>query len=578
MTGPWRVRDCDETSALRLARELSLLPATARCLVSRGLDDAARAGAYLTPRLSDLRPPAGMAGFAQAVDRLGRALRAGETVGIFGDYDVDGVTATAVLTTFLRGIGGKVVPRVARRDAGYGFGEEAAAWFAAAGCRVVVTVDCGTSDHPAILLLRARGIDTIVVDHHQVPPQAEHPAFALLNPHRADSRYPFRGLASVGLAFFLAAAMRSALRAAGWFASRAEPDPRDLLDLVAVGTIADLAPLTDENRILVQAGLRELGRRRRPGLAALLDVAGVPADRPLVEADIGWKLGPRLNAPGRLGDAEPALSLLLAETPAEAAAAVTVCDDANTRRRALQEQMVEEALVEAEAAGDHAAIVVARLGWHPGVAGIVAAKLVDKLKKPAAVIALGENGEGRGSVRTTGGFDVYRALAACRDKLVRYGGHAQAAGLTVAADNVAALREGFAALAEAERREAAGLDVDAVTQLGEVTGRLAEEIASLAPFGPGNAAPVLAAPGALVRESRRVGDGSHLKLTLECGLHATAHAAIGFRLGELDPGVGATVDVAYRPELSEWRGERRLELNVCAILRSGCSGAPLFSR
>jgi single-stranded-DNA-specific exonuclease len=519
-----------------------------------------------------------MAGFAQAVDRLGRAVRTGELVGIFGDYDVDGVTATAVLTSFLRGIGGRVVRRVARRDAGYGFGEDAAAWFAGEGCRVVVTVDCGTSDHPAILFLRGRGIDTIVVDHHQVPPSAEHPAFSLLNPHRADSSYPFRGLASVGLAFFLAAALRTALRAAGWFDGRAEPDPRDLLDLVAVGTIADLAPLTDENRVLVQAGLRELGRRRRPGMAALLEACGIAADRPLVEADIGWKLGPRLNAPGRLGDAEPALALLLAETPAEATAAAAACEDANVRRRALQEQMVAEAIVEAEAAGDRAAIVVARLGWHPGVAGIVAAKLVERLKKPAAVIALGEDGQGRGSVRTLGGFDVYRALAACRDKLIRYGGHAQAAGLTVAAENVAALRDGFAALAEAETREAAGLDVDAVTELGEVTGRLAEEIAALAPFGPGNAAPILAAPGARVRESRRVGDGSHLKLTLACGRHATEHAAIGFRLGELDPGVGATIDVAYRPELSEWRGEKRLELNVCAIVRSGCSGEPLFSR
>ena len=240
--------------------------------------------------------------------------------------------------------------------------------------------------------------------------------------------------------------------------------------------------------------------------------------------------------------------------------------------------MVEEALLEADAHGQHAAIVVARTGWHHGVAGIVAAKLVERLGKPAAVIALDGNGEGRGSVRTAGGFDVYRALAACRDVLVRYGGHAQAAGLTVAAENVDALRQGFSAMAEAGGAETPALDVDAVTPLGEITPRLAEEIASLAPFGPGNAAPVLAASGARVRESRRVGDGSHLRMVLECHQHATSHTAIAFRQGELDPGVGATVDVAYRPELSEWRGERRLELNVCAILRTECSAALPSSR
>src|SRR5262245_38253783 len=226
MDRPWQRREIDDSASKRLASELNLHAATADCLVGRGLDDVARAGGFLAPRLADLRPPVGMAGFPEAVQRLRLAVEQGETIGIFGDYDVDGVTAAALLTSFLRSLGADPVTRVARRDAGYGFGEADALFFADRGCRLVVTVDCGTSDVAAILAARARGLDTIVVDHHQVPDRADHPAFALLNPHRPDSRYPFRGLASVGLGFFLAAALRTALREAGWFGSRAQPDVR----------------------------------------------------------------------------------------------------------------------------------------------------------------------------------------------------------------------------------------------------------------------------------------------------------------------------------------------------------------
>jgi single-stranded-DNA-specific exonuclease len=560
----WRPKDIDGDRVARLARELRVRPATARCLVARGQEDAARAARFLDPRLGDLRPPVGMAGFPRAVDRLVAAVRAGQRIGIFGDYDVDGVTTTALLTSFLRQVGADVCPRVARRDAGYGFGEGDAEWFASRGCALVVTVDCGTSDRPAILACRARDIDVIVVDHHQVPDGTEHPALSLLNPHRPDSSYPFRGLASVGLGFFLAAALRTALRAAGWFAARAEPDPRRLLDLVAVGTVADLAPLTDENRVLVAHGLRELSERRRPGLAALLARAGVEGDRPIDERDIGWKLGPRLNAPGRLGDARPALELLLAADEREAADRADVLEQANEQRRAITGTMIEEALADA-ADLDDAAIVVARAGWHPGVAGIVAAKLVDRFGRPAAVIAIdAASGEGRGSVRSVGGFDLVAALASCREHLIRFGGHAAAAGLTVAQDQIEPLRHRFAAeAARAGVAPPAPLEVDAVVPLGDVDPSLAAELARLAPFGMGNDEPLVAAPETRVRQTRRVGeDGSHLRLTLECSRYATSHQAIAFRMGERDPGVGATLDIAYCPALSQWRGQTRLELKV----------------
>jgi single-stranded-DNA-specific exonuclease len=567
---PWTLKAIDAQASARLTRELGVHHATARWLVGRGFVEPGHAQAFLKPRLAELRSPrgaGGIAGFDQAIERLVRALGAGERVGVFGDYDVDGVTTTALLTLYLRTVGLDVVPKVARRDAGYGFGVDDANGFVERGCGLIVTCDCGTSDLPAILAARARGADVIVLDHHQVPSQDEvHPAIALLNPHRADSSYPFRGFASVGLAFMLVAALRTRLREAGHFARRPDPDVRELLDLVAVGTIADMAPLSEENRTLVVAGLAKLAERRRPGLAALLDRAEVQRGKPLDEIDVSWRLGPRLNAPGRLGDAEPALRLLMAADSTQAAAEVEVLESCNQKRRELQEHVVEEALADAERQAHRAAILVAREGWHPGVVGIVAAKLVEKYGRPVAVVALdAATGQGRGSVRTAHGVDVYRALAACSEQLVRYGGHAAAAGMTVENTRIDELAERFAAAVAAARDEAlhaAPLELDAEIGLGDVDEKLAREIASLAPFGPGNAAPAIGARRALVRDSRRVGDGSHLKMQLECASTGRACSAIAFRMGDRDPGVGATIDVLFQPEISTYRGESRVELKV----------------
>jgi single-stranded-DNA-specific exonuclease len=567
MDRPWELRSLDESgeqAEKRLVKELELHPAAARVLVGRGLDDVAAAVHYLNPKLGNLRPPVGMDGFDDATRRIIAALQGGQAIGVYGDYDVDGVTTTTLLTHFLRSVGGMVVPRVASRDRGYGFGEVDAIWFADRGCKLIITVDCGTSDLPAILAARARGVDVIVVDHHQVPERAEHPSVALLNPHRPDSTYPFRGLASVGLGFYLAAALRTALAGIGWFASRPMVDPRQYLDLVALGTVADLAPLKDENRVLVSAGLREMQARRRPGLAALLRIAGCEPDKQVDEIDIGWRLAPRLNAPGRLGDAEPSLLLLLSATPREAEDRAVVCEDANQRRRLLQESMFQEALVDAATLADQAAIVVARRGWHAGVAGIVAAKLVERFRKPSAVIAIDAlTQEGRGSLRTAGRFDLFRALTACHSLLIRYGGHAAAAGLTIAESNVPDLRAAFAELAGRADARTGAMAVDARLPLGAVTEKLAIQLGAMAPFGNGNEAPIISAEGAIVRGTRRVGDdGAHLKLTLECAETGAAHSAIAFRMGERDPGAGARVDVAYCPEISQFRGERRLELKI----------------
>jgi single-stranded-DNA-specific exonuclease len=524
------------------------------------------------------------------VGRIADAVERGERIGVFGDYDVDGITTAALLTSFLRAAGATVEVAVARRDAGYGFTAAAAADFADRGCRVVITGDCGTSDLDALRACVARGLDVIVIDHHTVPAGDldAHPAAALVNPYRSDSTFPFRGMASVGLAFYVAASVRTELRERGFFSSgdparsrAAEPDVRELLDFVALGTIADLVPLAAENRILTSLGLRRFARdqlgRARPGLAALLDVAGVDRDHEIDAKTIAWRLAPRINAPGRLGAAEPSLALLLADA-GSAEARARALEEANTERRAVQDRVLAEALAQLDGAGEPgAAIVLAGEGWPSGVVGIVAAKLVDRYQRPAFVIGIDpQTGLGRGSARTVPGVNLYEALAQAAPWLDRFGGHAAAAGFAVRREAVASLTE---ALGDAVGRLAEGsrphrpdgarvVEVDAEVALAEVDERLAQELAGLGPFGQENPAPLLATRAARVTAARRVGDVSrgpgHLKLTLEDGQHVV-RSAIGFSLGDRQVEVGSIVDLAFVPKVSTWQGRRSAELEVADL-------------
>jgi single-stranded-DNA-specific exonuclease len=563
-----RLRRVDEAIVSRLAGALRVRPATARCLVGRGVTEPRAAQGFIDPRLAALRPPVGLAGLARAVSRIADAVAADQRIGVFGDYDVDGVTTAALLTSFLRAAGATVEVAVARRDAGYGFTPEAAADFAARGCAVVVTGDCGTSDIDAITSAASLGIDVIVVDHHTVPAaDCPHPAFALVNPYRVDSTFPFRGMASVGLMFYVAAAVRTELRERRHFdrISRPEPDVRELLDLVALGTIADLVPLSSENRILTSLGLRRLQSRARPGVAALLAAAGVSDEHEIDARTVAWKLAPRINAPGRLGAAQPSLALLLADAESAAERAQAL-EAANTERRAIQDRVMTEAL---ELLGDRdpgPAVVIAGEGWPAGVVGIVAAKLVDRYQRPAFVVGIDpETGLGRGSARTAGGVNLYRALCEASPWLDRYGGHAAAAGFTVQRASIASLSDALAGacakLAAGSGPVAAGRDVDAEVRLADVDERLAQELAGLGPFGQDNPSPVLVTRNVRISAVRRVGDGSHLKLTLEDD-RATTRTAIGFGLGDREVDVGARVDLAFLPTVSIWQGRRSAELEL----------------
>ncbi|HVU49835.1 MAG TPA: single-stranded-DNA-specific exonuclease RecJ [Polyangia bacterium] len=562
----WEAVSVDDAIAGALASQLKVRPLTARILLGRGLGEAAVAAKFLAPRLADLRPPEGMADLAKALDRLVAALAAGETLGVFGDYDVDGVTTAAVLASALRALGGRVVARCASRDAGYGLGVQDVERFDADGCRVLVTGDLGTSDHEALRAARGRGLDVIVIDHHQLP-EGESEAFALINPRRPDDAFPFKGLASCGVAFYLAAALRTRLR--DRFPAF---DPRELLDLVALGTIADIVPLVDENRVLVAHGLRVLGARKRPAIAALAAKAEL-AEGAITAHDVGFRLAPRLNSAGRMGEAQLALDLLLAPDAATAARLVEELEDRNAQRQRIQELVWTEALVDAAELEAEAAIVVGRDGWHPGVVGIVAARLVDRYARPVVVVGFrGE--EGRGSARTVPGFDLFAALSRASAPLSRFGGHAAAAGMSVSPGNLDAFRRLFVA---AIREQATGgprpaMRVDAVVELGDLDVPFAEELARLQPFGAANAEPLFAVRGVTTQATRRVGQG-HLQLTLMDG--GAIAEAIAFGMADRDPGTGAAVDLLATAELDTFRGARRARLKVRHLFPHGQAAAAI---
>ncbi len=538
-------------------------------MVNRGIvavDDARR---FLAPRLAELHRPEGdpqsapaasglrtgeMRGFRVAADRLMRALQNGETIGVFGDYDVDGVTSCATLTLFLRGVGGRVVPRVASRDAGYGFGVADVEAFADARCGLIITCDLGTSDHDALAAARSRQIDVIIVDHHQVPDR-DPDALALLNPHHPDCRFPFKGLASVGVAFYLAAALRTRLKSRPEFVV---PDPRGLLDLVAVGTIADMAPLTGDNRILVRHGLTQL--HTRPGLRALAEIANLTNLQNARASDVSMRLGPRLNAPGRLGGAQLALDLLLSDDDESARALAFACETQNQRRRDIQAGVLEGALAQAEQQRDRPALVVGADGWHPGVVGIVAAQLVERFARPAVVIGFAD-GVGRGSARTAGTFHLQRAFAALSDVLIRHGGHRAAAGLTIRRVELDGFARRLCELAQSElggappRRQ---LPIDARVPLDLLSTELGHQLESLHPCGVGNAEPLLGTR-AIVERKRLVGDGKHLQITLSDG--RASKDGIGFYFPDAFE-LGADVEAAFVPELDSFRGQERLRLRL----------------
>ncbi len=559
---------CDGAAAERLAGALSLHPLAARVLASRGLAEPERAERFLAVRLADLPDPFTMRGMEAAVSRLVRALDANERIACYGDYDVDGVTSTVLLAGFLRAAGGDVVTYTPHRLVeGYGLNAAAVGKLAERGVRLIVTLDCGITSVAEVQEAARLGMDVVLVDHHTVPVELP-AAAAILNPNRPGCDYPSKHLAAVGVTFNLAMALRKRLREMGrWSAARPEPNLRQALDLVALGTVADVVPLVEVNRILVRWGLEELARSRRPGIRALKRVAGVAEGQPVSAGQVGFRLAPRINAAGRLDDAGRGVRLLLGDDPAMAAALAEELDGENRSRQEIERRMLEEAV--ADAAGSVArgarGLVLAREGWHPGVVGIVASRVVERFHRPAVLVGVAA-GVGKGSGRSIEGFHLYDALDACRSHLSRFGGHRHAAGVTVEPAELPAFRESFERYAAERLREedlVPRCRIEGWVAAGDLGERAALDLQRLAPFGAGHTEPLFglrARPG----QARAVGAGGvHLKVALAPGLDA-----IGFSLGDRIDLCGSDVEAAVSLGFDEWDGTRRLQLRI-RDLRAG---------
>ncbi len=555
--------------AASLAAALGCHPLVAQVLWRRGVQSAEDADRFLKPTLADLPDPALLKGIEPAVERIVRALETGERITAYGDYDVDGVTSTTLLVAFLRACGADVDYYVPHRLAeGYGLNLDAVARLAARGTRLLVTLDCGVTAVAEIDEAIRLGVEVVVVDHHTTP--AELPrATAILNPWQPGCTYPTRHLCAVGVTFLLCAALRRALRDRGFFAGgRREPNLKSFLDLVAVGTVADVVPLTAANRLLVRSGLEVLARTPRHGLRALKRVAGLPVEGPITAGQIGFRLGPRINAAGRLDDAGRAVELLLCEDPVRADALARELDAANAERQGLERAISDEALAMARARPDAKGLVLWGEGWHPGVVGIVASRIVEKTHRPVVVIGVDPaTGIGKGSGRSIEAFHLYDALATCSQHLVRFGGHKHAAGVTIERDALPAFAEAF------ERFAAARLApedlvprcrIDGELDTAEIAPAFCESLEMLAPFGAGNPEPVFSLRHVNAR-GRVVGE-KHLKLTLP---DAPFVDTIGFGLGERLPELAGSVDLAFTMAFDEYRGERRLQLKLRHLRAAG---------
>ncbi|MGH7499495.1 MAG: single-stranded-DNA-specific exonuclease RecJ [Gemmatimonadales bacterium] len=543
-----------------LASALSLPHALAALLVQRDHADQSAARAYLRPALDELSDHSRLAGMAEAVDAIAATVRAGGTILVHGDYDVDGQCATALLTRALRAAGADVTPFLPHRlRDGYDFGPAGLEAARRAGASLIITCDCGITAVETARAARAEGIGVVITDHH-LPGEELPTALAIIDPQRPDDTSGATALCGTGVAFKLVQALVPALKL--------PPNlPYYLLDLVALATVADVVPLVGENRILVKHGLRLLGESRWPGLRALLQAGGL-AERELRAGHLGFILGPRLNAAGRIGDATDGLRLLLTDDPAEAQELALRLEGLNVERQALDQRILDEALAQLEQESDlerDAGFILAGDNWHPGVVGIVASRVVERYGRPTFLIAF-DGDIGKGSGRSISRFNLHSALLSCGDLLERFGGHHMAAGLTIRRDRLEEFRERFGALA----REALGPEdlgpeqrVDLEIGLGEATRELERMIRHLEPCGMGNSSPVFGVRGVRFAGRSRVGKG-HLKGVLDDGRNRLP--VIGFQWADRVSWLGdALVDVAFRLECNEWNGQSTLQARLCAL-------------
>jgi single-stranded-DNA-specific exonuclease len=563
-TTRWRLREGNNDVQDLLVRELGLNPIISRILMSRDIVDPDDALRYLFPSLRDLHNPFLMQDMKKAVDRLIRAIYNHEKVVIYGDYDADGITSVAVLVQFLRRIRHSVTFYIPDRiTEGYGLNREAVERLKSEGVGVIITVDCGISDHDPIAYARQMGMDTIVLDHHELSDTIPE-AFAVVNPHRKDCRFPFKHLAAVGIVFNFLIALRGDLRREGFWKNETYPNLKEYLDLVALGTIGDIAPLVDENRVFAKIGLELMAEDRRVGLSALKSVSGIE-HQVIDSGKASYCLIPRINAAGRIDSAKEAVELLLTENHEQADELARKLDGFNRKRQALEKAIFNELIErigEQFESGEIKPLVFSSSKWHPGVIGIVASRLVDRFGRPAILISL-KDGIGKGSGRSIDDFNIYQGLKRCESLLLSYGGHRYAAGISIREEDI----DQFSTLLGNVIRENAGVTdftacttIDSQCSLSDINHELLEQFDRLAPFGSRNPEPVLCVRNVSVASPTVVGN-NHLKMRVSGD--GVSRNSIWFSKGQfLSELSAAALDIVFTPQINYWNGSADIQLKM----------------
>ncbi|NLX98286.1 MAG: single-stranded-DNA-specific exonuclease RecJ [Rhodopirellula sp.] len=573
MAKRWRIHPHDPDSIASLERSARVPAVVAQLLVCRGIRSPEVAHQFLSPKLSALRDPAELPGCADATGRLHEAIAAGKRIIVYGDYDVDGITGTALLRQCIKLLGGNVGYYVPHRvDEGYGLNEEAVRSLAAEKAEWIVTVDCGINSVEPAATVRKLGLELIVTDHHEPGPHLPEAA-AIVHPRLPGHCYPFGGLSGSGVAFKLAWSLCQQASGAKRVSERMKEFLLQAVGLAAMGTIADVVPLVDENRVLVRHGLDSLKKVPPLGLATLLRITELDRKPLLDSEDVAFTLGPRLNAAGRLGQAQLAVELLVTDRADRAEELAQYVDRLNASRQTLERSVYLAANKQAKEEFDlqnDAALVLADRGWHPGVIGIVAGRLAERYHRPVVLIAWDQMGvkPGIGSARSVPGFALHTALQTCGAHLISHGGHAAAAGLRIEESKLDEFRSDFcehAAGAIGEEERTAELMIDAEAPLSALTLRTVEQIEQLAPFGQANPRPVLCTSGVrLVDPPRPLGSsGRHLSMKLV--QHEISLRAVAFGGGDWAEDLASTagpLDVAFRPVINTFRGRRSVELHL----------------
>lgn len=557
MQKAWEIDSPDEKAVAGLLKAPGISPVLARLLIKRNVRDPEEARKFLSCDLSSLHDPFLFRDMDKAVGRIRSAIANKERILIYGDYDVDGLTATALLYTALKRSGAHVHNYIPDRvKEGYGLNAEALEKAQKDGSRLVIAVDCGVTAVEEVDSLKKHHIDCIIVDHHQPIKDRLPDAFAILDPLVPGCRYPYKYLASVGLVYKLTQALGCNI----------EED----LDLVALGTISDVAPLTGENRILVKHGLKYLARTQRAGLRALMEVAGIGKKKEFYTETVGFILGPRLNASGRMNSSMHSLKLLLTDDKEEAKKLAEELDKSNRERQAMEQVILKDALSKVEREvnfKEHRVIVIHGDKWHPGVIGIVASRLVDKFYRPTILVAFDEKGlgHGKGSGRSIKNFHLFDALSKCKEHLIEFGGHEHAAGITISKENIDAFRERLNAIAHEVLQPldlVPRLEIDAWISLKDLTKEFLKELALLEPFGVGNRKPVFAVKGLSLKAKPKILNYNTLKIWVTDG--ELTYEAVGFKKAldyKLDS-ASSIFDLAFTPSINAWQGQESIQLQL----------------